>query len=55
MTEAVQYGLPLAAAALICLAEGMLLLGALFGGLALRAAWSRLTRKNSVEVSNANG
>lgn len=43
MDEILKYGLPLAAAALLCVAEGLLLLAMLFGGLAIRAVWSKLT------------
>lgn len=40
--EAIEYGLCFAAAAVLCITEGMFLLACFFGGLAIRAVWHKL-------------
>jgi hypothetical protein len=47
VTELAEYGLPFAAAAIVCILEGLLLMAIFFGGLALRAVWSKLTEGQS--------
>jgi hypothetical protein len=39
-----EYGLCFAAAAIVCLCEGLVLLAFFFAGLAIRAVWSKLAQ-----------
>jgi hypothetical protein len=54
VTETVEYGFCFAAAALLCIAEGMFLLACFFGGLAIRAIWHKLLLALPGEKQNAH-
>ena len=55
MTETVEYGLCFIAAAAVCVAEGLFLLALFFGGLAVRAIWTKIMLTFPEKGNHAHG